>query len=331
MGPIRRSIRPGLYAALLAVSLTACTTPDPTIHALTPKANIILPKDTRPPVYDLLTLDTRNDYLYSAHLSASQVDIVDTKSGRYIGSIQGTTDIKQIALSSDPNIIYTSDGATQKVGKIDVAKRKLIKEIPVGGSPDAIAYDPIHDLILASLVNIHSLAVIDGKTDAIKANIALPGAPELSAVDPKTGNLYQAIIDQNDVVLIDTVALQIISTFKGCDLNQPKGLAYDPDQGRLFVANKSVLSVIDLLVSQCVGSVDIGSGADQVAFNPVRHHVYVANSGSRNVSVIDSQTFKPVGEVGTGPSAGSVAVDPRNGNVYITIGRAGTIAVYHDP
>src|SRR5207302_11422797 len=176
-----------------------------------------------------------NDYLYIAHLSAAQVDIVDTKAQSVIGSIHGTTDVKGIALSADPNIIYTSDGATQTVGKIDVAKRKLIKEIPVGGSPDAIAYDPVHDLVLASLVNIHSLAVIDAKTDAIKADIALPGAPELSAVDPKTGNLYQAIIDQNEVVLIDVVALQITSTFKGCDLNQPKGLAYDPDQGRLFV------------------------------------------------------------------------------------------------
>jgi YVTN family beta-propeller protein len=316
---------------LLALTLTACTTPDPTVHPLTPKLNITLPEDTRTPSFDLLTLDTRNDYLYIAHLSAAAVDIVDTRTLRYIGSIHGTTDIKGIALSSDPNIIYTSDGATQTVGKIDVAKRKLVKEIPVGGSPDAITYDPVHDLVLASLVNIHSLAVIDAKTDAIKGNVALPGTPELSAVDPKTGKLYQAINDQNEVVLIDVVALQITSTFKGCDLNLPKGVAYDPDQGRLFVANKAVLSIIDLLVDQCVGSVDIGSGADQVAFNPVRHHVYVANSGSRNVSVIDSTTFKPLGEVGTGPSAGSVAVDPRNGNVYVTIGRAGILAVYHDP
>jgi DNA-binding beta-propeller fold protein YncE len=320
-----------VLAVWLALSLAACSTPDPTAHALTVKANIILPKDIRPPAFDLMTLDTRTDSLYIAHLSAAAVDIVDLKTQKYVGSITGTTDIKGIALSSDPNIIYTSDGASQKVGKVDVGKRKLVKEIDVGGSPDAIAYDPVHDLVLASLVNIHSLAVIDAKTDTVKSNITLPGAPELSAVDPKTGNLYQAIIDQNEIVVIDIAAGQITSTYKGCDLNAPKGIAYDSDQGRLFVANKAVLSVIDVLLDQCLGSVDIGSGADMVALNPGRHHVYVANSGSRNLSVIDSNTFKPLGEVGTGPSAGSVAVDLRTNNVYVTIGRAGILAVYHDP
>lgn len=320
-----------MLIAGLALTLAACSTSDPTVHPLTALANIGLPKDSRPPAYDLMTLDTRSDHLYLAHLSANAVEIIDIKSGKYLGSVGGTTDIKGIALSGDPNIIYTSDGASQKVGKIDVAQRKLVKEIDVGGSPDAITYDPVHDLILASLVNIHGLALIDAKTDTVKANIALPGAPELTAIDPKTGNLYQAILDQNEVVLIDIGAQQIISTYKGCDINAPKGVVYDADQGRLFVANKAVLSVIDLLIDKCLGSVDIGSGSDQLALNPARHHVYVASSGSRNMTIVDSNTFKPVGQVGTGPAACCVAVDPRTDNVYVTIGRAGILAVYHDP
>jgi DNA-binding beta-propeller fold protein YncE len=317
---------------LLALSLAACTPPpDPTVHPLTDKPNIVLPKSTKLPAFDLMTLDTRNDNLYLAHISAGAVDIIDVKSGKYVGSVTGTTDVKGVALSSDPNIIYTSDGASQKVGKVDVAKRKLVKEIDVGGSPDAIIYDPVHDLILASLVNIHSLALIDPKTDTVKANIALPGAPELTAIDPKTGNLYQVIMDQNEVVLIDIGAQQITTTFKGCDLATPKGVAYDADQGRLFVASKSVLSIIDLLVDRCLGSVDIGSGSDQLAINPARHHLYVPSSGTRNLTVIDTNTFKPIGQVGTGPAACCVALDPRTDNVYVMIGRAGIVAVYHDP
>jgi DNA-binding beta-propeller fold protein YncE len=313
------------------LSLAACSTPDPTAQVLTAKGNITLPKDTRPPAFDLMTIDTRSDHLYLAHLSANAVEIIDIKSGKYVGSVGGTTDIKGIALSADPNIIYTSDGASQKVGKVDVTQRKLVKEIDVGGSPDAITYDPVHDLVLASLVNIHSLAVIDAKTDTVKANIALPGAPELTALDPKTGNLYQAITDQNEVVLIDIAAQQITYTYKGCDINAPKGIVYDADQGRLFVASKAVLSVIDLLVDRCLGSVDIGSGSDQLAINPARHHVYVPSSGSRNMTIVDSNTFRPIGQVGTGPAACCVAVDPRTDNIYVTVGRAGILAVYHDP
>lgn len=315
----------------LAPSLASCSPSRPLPHPLTPTVNVQLPKEAHTPVIDLATFDTRSHHLYLAHVSNGSVDIIDTASERYIGSIDGTTDVKAIALSADPNIIYTSDGATQKVGKADVAQRKLIKEIAVGGSPDGIAYDPVRNLVLASLANTTSLAVIDAKTDTLKATIPLDGTPELSVPDPKTGNLFQVINTQNSVVEIDTSSNQILTTYKGCDLNAPKGIVYDADQGRLFVANKGTLSIIDLLIDKCMGSVDVGSGADQVAFDPTRHHVYVANSGSRTLSVIDSNTFKPLGEVGTGPGAGNVAVDPATGKVYVTIGRAGIVAVYHDP
>jgi DNA-binding beta-propeller fold protein YncE len=336
----------GLLLTLLTLGLVACSPfapgkppSDPLKLPLTPVAQIELPKDTgRAPVIDLITIDTRTDHLYLAHLSMGAMDIVDIKTRRYIGSVPGTTDIKGVALSSDPNIVFTSDGATQSVGVVDVQKMQLIKQIPVGGSPDAIIYDPGHDVVLASLANIHSLAVIDAKTYTVKANIGLPGSPELTALNVKGGLLYQAINDLDEVVVIDIASQQITTTYKGCDLNGPKGLVFDADQGRLFVANSPtaksgspVVSIIDVLLDRCLGSVDIGSGPDQVDMNPGRHHVYVASSSARNISVIDSRSFQPLGVVGTGPSAGSVAADPRTNDVYTTIGRAGIVAIYHDP
>lgn len=338
MGLIRKPLI-ALVLALLTLGLAACSASDPLKAPLSPVANIDLPKDTgRAPVFDLMTIDTRSDHLYLAHLSMASMDVVDIKTRRYIGSVAGTTDIKGIALSSDPNIVFTSDGASQSVGVVDVQKMQLIKQIAVGGSPDAIIYDPGHDVVLASLANIHSVAVIDAKTYAVKANIALPGTPELSAVDVKGGRLFQSINDMDEVVVIDIASQQISTTYKGCDLNGPKGLIYDSDQGRLFVANSPtlksgspVVSIIDVLLDRCLGSVDIGSGPDQVDINLGRRHVYVASSSSRNLSVIDSRSFQPLGVVGTGPSAGSVAVDPRTNDVYTTVGRAGIVAVYHDP
>ncbi len=343
MSLIRKALL-AVLLTLLALGLVACSPSvkepsDPLKLPLTPVANIALPKDTgRSPVFDLMTIDTRNDHLYLAHLSMASLDIVDIKSRRVIGSVSGTTDIKGVALSSDPNIVFTSDGASQSVGVVDVQKLQLIKQIPVGGSPDAIIYDPGHDVVLASLANIHSLAVIDAKTYGVKASIALPGSPELTALDVKGGRLFQSINDLDEVVVIDIASQQITTTYKGCDLNGPKGLVYDADQGRLFVANaptlksgSPVVSIIDVLLDRCLGSVDIGAGPDQVGLNPGRHHVYVASSSARNISVIDSKSFQPLGVVGTGPSAGSVVVDPRTDDVYTTIGRAGVVAIYHDP
>jgi DNA-binding beta-propeller fold protein YncE len=328
-----------LLLSLLAVALTACSSSDPLRHPLTPLAEIELPKDTgRAPAFDLITYDSRNRYLYIAHLSRNQVDIVDVKARKFLGSVPGANDVKGIALSADPNIVFASEGAPQSIGVIDVKKMAITKEIPLGGSPDAIIYDPGHDLVFASLANIESLAVVDAKTYAVKANIALPGAPELSALDVKGGRLFQAINDQDEVVAIDIATQQLTTTYKGCDLNGPKGVAFDPDQGHLFVANSPVttagspvVSIIDVLLDRCLGTVDIGAGPDQAAYNPTLHHLYVASQSSRNLSVIDGHSFQPLGTVGTGPAANSVEVDPTTNEVFSVVGRAGTVTIYHDP
>jgi DNA-binding beta-propeller fold protein YncE len=150
-------------------------------------------------------------------------------------------------------------------------------------------------------------------------------------VDDRTGVVYLAIHDLSEVAVIDPVGRAVVKTYKGCDINRPTGVAYDADENLLFVANSGELSVIDVLIDQCRGAVDIGHGTDQIAYNPHRHHVYTANGSSRNVSVVDSVSLKPLGVAGTGVEAATMAVDPTTDLVYVMVARAGIVAIYHDP
>jgi DNA-binding beta-propeller fold protein YncE len=316
--------------------LTACG-PDALVpHVpLTSLTNIQLPKDTTLPSFDLLTLDSRVGRLYVAHSSMDAMDIVDIKTNKVAGSVSGLRKIHAIALTSDPNIVFSSDPADGMVGVVDVAQRKVLKYIDTGPQPDAIAYDPTNDLVVVALASTNTVKLIDPHTYAIVATISLPGTPELMDVDPTGGRAFLAINDKNEVIIIDVKARQITTTFKGCDIAIPTGVAYDPDQQRLYVAsrpgNNRELNVIDTLLDRCLGVVDIGFGTDQLAFNTHNHHVYAANGGSKNLSVIDAVSLKPLGVVGTGPIAKSVAVDPTTDLVYALVGRAGIVGVYHDP
>ena len=316
--------------------LTACG-PDALVpHVpLTSLTNIQLPKDTTLPSFDLLTLDSRVGRLYVAHSSMDAMDIVDIKTNKVVSSVLGLRKIHAIALTSDPNIVFSSDPADGMVGVVDVAQRKVLKYIDTGPQPDAIAYDPTNDLVVVALASTNTVKLIDPHTYAIVATIALPGTPELMDIDPTGGRAFLAINSKDEVIIIDVKARQITTTFKGCDIQIPTGVAYDPDQQRLYVAsrpgNNRELNVIDTLLDRCLGVVDIGFGTDQLAFNRHNHHVYAANGGSKNLSVIDAVALKPLGVVGTGPIAKSVAVDPTTDLVYALVGRAGIVGVYHDP
>jgi DNA-binding beta-propeller fold protein YncE len=302
---------------------------------MTSLANIQLPKDTKLPSFDLLTLDSRVGRLYVAHSSMDAMDIVDIKTNQVVGSVPGLFKIHAVALTGDPNIVMTSDPAEGMVAVVDVAQRKVLKKVDTGPQPDAIGYDPTNDLIVAALASTNTVKLIDPHTYAIVATISLPGVPELLDVDPTQGRVFLAINDKDEVIIIDVKARQITTTFKGCDIAIPTGVAYDPDQQRLYIAsrpgNNRELNVVDTLLDRCLGVVDIGFGTDQLAFNRHNHHVYAANGGSKNLSVVDAVALKPLGVVGTGPIAKSVAVDPTTDRVYALIGRAGIIGVYHDP
>jgi DNA-binding beta-propeller fold protein YncE len=326
----------GLFAFALAVlvaALAACSSSDPIRVPLTDQGNIQLPRETvaKLPLFDLLTMDSRRGYLYVAHTSNSTVDIVDVRTKMVAGSIPGVAGVKQIAITPDPNIIFASASAAGAVLEIDVDARKVLATIPVDGSPDAIDYDPVHDYVVVCLGGAKKVAAIDRKTLKVAGTIDLPGAPELVAIDPQAGRAFVAINDQDSVAAIDLGALRVTSIYKGCDIKAPTGVAYDPAQARLFVADRGLVSVIDVLVDHCLGSVDIGNGVDQITINPQNHHLYTANGGSRNLSVIDIVSLQPLGEQGTGPSGDGVAADPTTSMVYVIVGRAGIIAAYHDP
>jgi YVTN family beta-propeller protein len=328
---LRFLLPPLAVVALLA----ACSPAEPLNLPLTFQKDIQLPKDTVGlPAIDLLTLDSASGRLYVPHGSANTLEIIDVKTAQVIGTVPNLPGIKDTALSSDPNIVFTANGNDGSVSVVDIKQLKVVDNIKMGTSADAIDYDPVSGLILVSL-DSKVLGVIDEKTRKETGKMTLPGKPELRAID-KQGLVYQAINDKDEVLLIDPVARSVVKTYKGCDIKSPTGLALDPDQQRLFVANSivhtaNVVSVVDVLVDRCLGTVDADHSPDQVAFNSHLHHLYVANAGSNNVTVIDTVTLKPVGVAGTGKQAATIAADPLTDTVWVAAARSGIIAKYHDP
>jgi len=335
MSAIRKTTLRLMLTLGVVAGLTACSG-DPLQRPLTFERNVQLPPDASGvPGIDLLTVDPTAGRLYVPHGSANTLEIVDVKSARIIGSVPNLPGIKGIALSSDPNVVFTANGNDGSVSVVDVKALKVLVNIPMGRSADAIDYNPVNGLIMVT-VNNDVLGFIDEKTRKEVGSLQLPGKAELRAVETPQGNVFQAINDKDEVLLIDPVTRSILKTYKGCDIKSPTGIVFDPDQQRLFIADAithtaNVASVIDVLLDKCLGTVDIDHGPDQAAFNPHLHHLYVANNGSNNLSVIDTVSLKPLGVVGTGKQAATVAADPATDTVWVAVARAGIIAEYHDP
>jgi DNA-binding beta-propeller fold protein YncE len=308
--------------------LVGCESPQSQL--LTPAGDIALPTDSRAAV-DLLTVDSRSNRLYVSHKSANSLEVIDTKAQQVASRVPLLGGVSATAVTGDPDIVFTSNSSEGTVGVVNVASGRILAAIQVGGSPDAIEYDSVDDLVIVSLGSAKRLAFIQPSTRQVAGTVDLPGEPELMAVDPRGGRIFVAIHDKDEVASIDPVKRAISLFYRGCDIKAPTGVAFDAEQGRLFVASTALLNVIDTVIDKCLGAFDIGRGTDQIAFNPTNHRVYTANGGSGNISILDAVALKAVGVVGTRPGAATLAVDPTTAKIYVAEASAGRIAVFHDP
>jgi DNA-binding beta-propeller fold protein YncE len=109
-----------------------------------------------------------------------------------------------------------------------------------------------------------------------KETIPLGASAEGFAVDNLRGRFYTSLEEQGDTVGIDVYTHKIGVRFhSGCD--EPHGLALDEARGILFVACMARVVSMDVAHDgQVLGSLETGSGLDNIDYLPSGHMLYAA-------------------------------------------------------
>jgi len=112
---------------------------------------------------------------------------------------------------------------------------------------------------------------------------------------------------------------------------EPWGIAYDPSNGYIYVANygSGTVSVINGKNNTVIATIPVGSDPMGVAYDSSNGYIYVANWYSGTVSVINGTTVIANILVVKGPEEGpgEVAYDPSNGYIYVTIYGSNLVSV----
>lgn len=107
----------------------------------------------------------------------------------------------------------------------------------------------------------------------------------------------------------------------GC--GAPRGFALDGHDGRLFAACADMtLQVLNTATGQQVAALPIGSGVDEIGYDPVHGYIFAADgAGDGTLTIIQRSpavdTYAIVQNVPTQQRAYVMAVDPETGTVYL--------------
>ena len=274
--------------------------------------------------WDYLSIDSARGHLFVTH--GDQVQVIDTSTGKPIGNITQLKGAHGVAVASDLQRGFISNGKGDAVTVFDLETFKTLATIAdAGKNPDAIVYDPKshHVLTFDGHSDSDRATVIDGRSHKVLTHIALPGTPEFAVADGR-GHVYVNIESRSELSQINTATNRVTRTWALAGCESPSGLALDTKHRRLFsVCGNQTMAVSDADAGKVVATVAIGKGPDAVVFDPATAMIYSANGESGDISVVHEDapnrySVKP--DIATQHSARTLTLDTDRQRLYLSAG-----------
>lgn len=273
--------------------------------------------------WDALTADPSAHRLYITH--GTRVDVVDTQTGKLVGSIADLHGTHGVALDTAGKFGYISDGRGNAVVVFDRTTLATVATIPAGTSPDAIVFEPSTQTVWVFNGRSNDATVIDAVTRKVVATIPLPGKPEFAVVDGK-GAIFDNIEDKNEIIRLDAHTNKLTAEWPLAGCESPSGLALDAAGGRLFSAcDGKKMAVTDAATGKSLATAEIGDGPDGAEYAAAHKLAFSPNGGSGTLTVIDAGAsgYPAIEQLPTQRGARTMAYDSAADRIYLVTAEFG--------
>jgi YVTN family beta-propeller protein len=140
-----------------------------------------------------------------------------------------------LAFSPDGKFAYATLHTADALAVIDVAQRKVVKEIAVGRAPAGVAASPDGQTVFVANTLSHSVSIVQPVQGTVAAEVKCGYEPTGLCLAPDGKTLYTANYISDDVSVIDVAARKEVARIKVG--RAPKFLAITPDGKALLVTN----------------------------------------------------------------------------------------------
>ena len=274
------------------IYVASCTTPG-YVYVINSQNNEVVTKIRVGDEPYGVVYDPQNGYIYVTNAVSNTVSVIDPSTNKVIATIRDLG-VEPVGITYDPlnGYIYVADFNSSSVSVINPSTNKVIANITVGPEPTCITYDPQNGYIYVTKANC--IVIIDPYTNTTVGYVStLLGYASISYIK---GYLYVAVSNPgNAVLVINASTNKIIATINRL-VNCPTSVAYDPQNGYLYIANynSNFLLVINPSTDQIIDSIPVGTGSSFILYDPSNGYLYVTHPNSGTISIISTSTDCPV-------------------------------------
>ena len=159
------------------------------------------------------------------------------------GQIQGYTPrrVRQSAQGLAVDLrcghVLVVDTFTDQVSILDARSGRLLRTVPVGRHPVAVAIDQVTGRAYVANFGTASVSILGACGGAVVGTVPVGTGPALLAIDTRAGVALVANVDSNSISTIQRSTRQVVRTTASGD--SPTAMALDGQRGQLLVASIS--------------------------------------------------------------------------------------------
>lgn len=242
------------------------------------------------------------------------------------------------ALAYDPAAgeVFVARTYDDTVSIISDTNNTIVATIPVGSSPDALAYDAARGELFVANYGSNNVTVLE-PDGALVTSVPVGVWPsgltydgpqdEVFVSNELSGNLSVISDVSNTVVGTDSLPTETSPSLQVIE-PEPEGLAYDPAQHEVFVANAAsgVVDALSTLTDKWVHGTTVGGNASNVTYDSLTGDLLASTGSGAKLVELSGSTGAPLYAVPVGAGAAGIAIDALTETIEVSNTLQGTIS-----
>lgn len=286
-----------------------------------------------------LAVDPLSHRVYCANYLGASVSVIDGASSSVVATVPAgfglvypaAVAVDHLATPARAFVGNFWNGNLIAIDSSTYASSTVLVGAAHGGGPRALVVDASsspHRLFIASYGR-GVVEVRNAETLALLSTLVVQANPRAMAYYPgakNTSRLYVVNRGSSSVSVIDARNYTVVGHVPVAA--GARSVAIDPGNGFAYVTSdaSNLVTVIQPDAS-VLATVSVGTAPQAVAVDGTRDRVFVANSGSGDITVISTVTNARAATVTVGAQPVAVALDESAGKAYIANRSAGTVSV----
>lgn len=207
---------------------------------------------------------------------SQSLTIVDPVAGKVSASIKtAQPGTHMVAVSSDGTTAYTANIPAGTVTVIDLAGRKKLRDIAVGGRPEGIALSRDELVLWVGDLEGSRVQAFDTDTFDKLGEVKTGGVPIRVAASPDGQWIVTSNLEAGSLTIIDAATRQHVRdvTLSGSQEAGQVTILFSPDGSRLYAAETGadVVAEVDLATGQVLRRLPAGKNGDGLAIaHPIK-------------------------------------------------------------